>query len=161
MQEAHAKSLIFSQWHDVLVVVAHALTQNQIAFETLDGRSGKKLQQALQRFRHDAGVRVLLLPLKSGARGLNLVCCLPPESLSASSSERERVCVCVCVRARERESDWRRSVGSFQIQATHVFLIEPILDPTIEQQAVSRVHRIGQQQYGPQHNCDWRHCAMF
>lgn len=34
--------------------------------------------------------------------------------------------------------------GLTLVQASHVFLLEPTIDPAIEQQAVARVHRIGQ-----------------
>ncbi|GFR52459.1 hypothetical protein Agub_g15034 [Astrephomene gubernaculifera] len=37
------------------------------------------------------------------------------------------------------------AAGLTLVRANHVFLLEPSLDPAIEQQAVARVHRIGQE----------------
>ena len=40
------------------------------------------------------------------------------------------------------------AAGRTLVRASRVFLLEPALDPSIEQQAVARVHRIGQQRWG-------------
>ena len=37
-----------------------------------------------------------------------------------------------------------QAAGLTLVRASRVFLLEPAMDPAIEQQAVSRVHRIGQ-----------------
>ncbi|PNH12465.1 Transcription termination factor 2 [Tetrabaena socialis] len=42
------------------------------------------------------------------------------------------------------EEDLRARIKELQVRANHVFLLEPSTDPAIEQQAVARVHRIGQ-----------------
>ena len=60
-------------------------------------------------------------------------------------------------------TDWTMAYNGLQwhhagltlVRANHVFLLEPALDPAIEQQAVARVHRIGQNRY----HCRDRACT--
>ncbi|KAF0305515.1 E3 ubiquitin-protein ligase SHPRH [Amphibalanus amphitrite] len=94
-----AKTLVFATWTDALDVIGGALEMNNVTFRSL--HTGK-FQQKLREFRTLPDVSVLLLPIHSGANGLNL------------------------------------------IEATHVVLTHPVLDPGSERQAVGRVHRIGQ-----------------
>jgi len=95
-----AKSLVFSTWNSVLDILESALQTNDIQFATLHVQG--KFKRNLQKFKNREDVKVLLLPITSGANGLNL------------------------------------------IEASHVLLIEPILNPAQELQAIGRVHRIGQ-----------------
>lgn len=94
------KCLIFSQWDEMLSIVGAALLQNGVRWAKLKGQV--KLERELANFRSDPAVRALLLPLRSGANGINLV------------------------------------------EATHVLLLEPLLNSAVEAQAVGRVHRISQ-----------------
>ncbi|XP_045026418.1 LOW QUALITY PROTEIN: E3 ubiquitin-protein ligase SHPRH [Daphnia magna] len=94
-----AKCLVFSTWVDVLLIVGRALDENGISYCSLFSNNS---QVQLNRFKRDPTVTVLLIPVQSGANGLNLV------------------------------------------EATHVLLMEPILNPGSELQAIGRVHRIGQ-----------------
>ena len=119
---ADVKAIVFSEWEDALRVVAAALHANGVAAEHPSG-GGKKLRDAIERFKRPAAAaserdgggvvgasfattssppRVLLMPLRRGANGLNLT------------------------------------------EAQHVILLEPVLDPGAEAQAMKRVDRIGQ-----------------
>lgn len=96
-EDEKVKIIIFSQWEPNLAVIGNALAENRIST-----RSNKSLAMIEEFKSATIGVTCLLLPLKWGSKGLNL------------------------------------------IEATHVFLVEPILNPSEELQAVGRVHRIGQ-----------------
>lgn len=100
------KSVVFSQWTAMLDLVAIALERDggSLPFCRLDGSmSPEERQRALKRFSDDSSIRVLLLSLKAGNVGLNLVV------------------------------------------ATRVFLLDPWWNPAVEEQALARVHRLGQQ----------------
>ena len=113
-QDPGSKLIVFSQWSDLLDLVAHAFKANGVAF--VHARERRHLAGALDDFRRGgaptpgrgptlsggATVNALLLPLRLGGNGLNIT------------------------------------------EAQHVFLVEPLLDPGLEAQAVGRVDRIGQ-----------------
>ena len=65
------KFIVFSQWEDVLDIAEKAFNENNISNVRLG--SGKKLTPSLNKFKHDPFVNALLLPIKKGANGLNLI----------------------------------------------------------------------------------------
>lgn len=65
------KCLIFSQWDDLLSLIAKALGENGVRHGRLHGK--QTLDAELHAFKHTAEIRALLLPLRSGANGINLV----------------------------------------------------------------------------------------
>ena len=70
--DPNAKSLVFSTWNGVLDILGEALDQNGIHFAALQSQQGK-FKRNLQKFKNREDVKVLLIPLKSGANGLNLI----------------------------------------------------------------------------------------
>ncbi|KAI9313069.1 SNF2 family N-terminal domain-containing protein [Dichotomocladium elegans] len=93
------KSVVFSQWKDVLHLIAGGLKKNKIESIQLDG---VVRDDRIRRFRDDPNTHVLLLHARSQSSGLTLV------------------------------------------SAQTVFIVEPVINESLEKQAISRVHRIGQ-----------------
>ncbi|XP_066137838.1 E3 ubiquitin-protein ligase SHPRH isoform X1 [Euwallacea fornicatus] len=99
--DPNVKVLLFSAWSQVLKLLKTALEQNDINVELADATTSfeKRIETFKDPFQK---ITVLLLPIRLGSKGLNL------------------------------------------IEATHVILLEPLLNPADELQAIGRVHRIGQ-----------------
>jgi SNF2 family DNA or RNA helicase len=97
--EIGEKSIVFSQWDDMLSIMEHALQANSIHY--VRPKSIKKFGDSMKYFRMSK-CHVLLMHVKHGAEGLTLV------------------------------------------EANHVFMIEPMLNHSMDSQAINRIHRIGQ-----------------
>ncbi|PWN86995.1 hypothetical protein FA10DRAFT_304423 [Acaromyces ingoldii] len=95
------KSLIFTAFSRGVSLVSDALSLNGIKHVRLE-TGGKAGANAVDNFKNDSSVNVLILHSEAQSSGLNLVC------------------------------------------ATHVFLLEPLVNHAMELQAIGRVHRIGQ-----------------
>eukprot|EP00898_Chlorokybus_atmophyticus_P007364 jgi/Chlat1/7629/Chrsp64S07159 len=127
-EDETAKVLVFSQWQEVLNHVEVALQANFVMYARVKAGGQGKFAATVNKFRHDPTLRALLLPIKQGGHGLNI------------------------------------------IEAQHVILVDPLLNPAMEIQAhmsqstyltsnksfrarrqmcqvnyaVNRVHRVGQ-----------------
>ncbi|KAI3982825.1 hypothetical protein MKX01_010308 [Papaver californicum] len=97
------KAIVFSQWTSMLDLVESALSQSLIQYRRLDGTMTlPSRDRAVRDFNTDPEVTVMLMSLKAGNLGLNMVA------------------------------------------ACHVILLDLWWNPTTEDQAVDRAHRIGQ-----------------
>ncbi|CAI9109534.1 OLC1v1009369C1 [Oldenlandia corymbosa var. corymbosa] len=98
-----AKTIVFSQWTSILDLVEEELRRTNLKYRRLDGTMSLIARDlAVKDFNTNPEVVVILLSLKAGNLGLNMVA------------------------------------------ANHVILLDPWWNPTTEDQAVDRAHRIGQ-----------------
>lgn len=102
-RDPSTKIVVFSQWTSMLDLIGVTLNRSGVASARLDGSMTRKdREKSVICFKENAKTSVMLMSLKAGGVGLNLV--------------------------------W----------ATHVFIIDPWWNPAVEEQAIDRVHRIGQ-----------------
>ncbi|XP_017229709.1 helicase-like transcription factor CHR28 isoform X1 [Daucus carota subsp. sativus] len=100
---APRKAIVFSQWIGMLDLFEMALKQSGLEYRTLDGTMTLSARdKAVREFNTDPEVTVMLMSLKAGNLGLNMVA------------------------------------------ASHVILLDLWWNPTTEDQAIDRAHRIGQ-----------------
>ena len=103
VDEPPIKSVVFSQWTKMLDTIKPVLKSEGFKVVRLDGRM-RRIDRAIaiDKFKKDPEVLVMLISLRAGGVGLNLTA------------------------------------------ASRIYLLEPYWNPAVEQQAVDRVHRLGQ-----------------
>ncbi|TVU37226.1 hypothetical protein EJB05_10529 [Eragrostis curvula] len=114
--DATAKVLVFSSWNDVLDVLEHSLAANNVSYVRMKG--GRKSQAALSQFKGQAS-------------------CLNGEEIKRTVLKTEPVQVLLMLVQHGAN-------GLNLLEAQHVILVEPLLNPAAEAQAISRIHRVGQ-----------------
>ncbi|XP_020086038.1 E3 ubiquitin-protein ligase SHPRH isoform X1 [Ananas comosus] len=114
--DQEAKILVFSSWNDVLGLLEHALVANGVVFVRMKG--GRKSQVALAQFKGDTSV----------AEG--------GKTKRMPSTEKSIQVLLMLIQ--------HGANGLNLLEAQHVILVEPLLNPAAEAQAISRIHRVGQ-----------------
>ncbi|CAN8317715.1 unnamed protein product [Cochlearia groenlandica] len=113
--DPQAKVLVFSSWNDVLDVLEHAFAANGITFIRMKG--GRKSQTAISKFKGTENA-----------------------TQKTNSHIKEPNSIQVLLLLVQHGAN-----GLNLLEAQHVILVEPLLNPAAEAQAVGRVHRIGQE----------------
>ncbi|GEQ70207.1 hypothetical protein JCM33374_g3883 [Metschnikowia sp. JCM 33374] len=106
-QDPNVQIVIFSQWHDLLVILAFAFDKMNISYV-----SAKDSHIT-------ASKKTTIDPVEAFKDQSNIKTCFLLNSQAQSS-------------------------GLTLINATHIFLCEPLINTSTELQAISRIHRIGQ-----------------
>ncbi|KAH0562185.1 hypothetical protein GP486_003119 [Trichoglossum hirsutum] len=125
LKEAPIKSVIFSFWTKMLDMIETALRSNGFSFQRIDGQ--KSLEHrigALDTFNNDPAYTVMLASIGCVAEGYGLIVVF--------TMNRDHVLT---------------SIQSLRVDlsaANYVHLVEPHWNPMLEEQALDRVHRIGQ-----------------
>ncbi|XP_038884909.1 E3 ubiquitin-protein ligase SHPRH isoform X5 [Benincasa hispida] len=117
--DSKAKVLVFSSWNDVLDVLQYAFAANSITFIRMKG--GRQSHTAISEFR---GQKINAKENQKKRPSGKV-----PELRSAQ----------VLLLLIQHGAN-----GLNLLEAQHVVLVEPLLNPAAEAQAISRVHRIGQ-----------------
>uniref|UniRef100_A0ACD5ZK51 Uncharacterized protein n=1 Tax=Avena sativa TaxID=4498 RepID=A0ACD5ZK51_AVESA len=103
LRSSGAKSIVFSQWTAFLDLLQIPLSRHGFSFTRLDGTLNlQQREKVINEFSNDKSIMVLLMSLKAGGVGINLVA------------------------------------------ASNAFVMDPWWNPAVEEQAVMRIHRIGQ-----------------
>ncbi|CAN6467632.1 unnamed protein product [Victoria cruziana] len=113
-----AKILVFSSWNDVLDVLGHSLDANGIMYVRMKG--GRKSHSALKEFK-EGEIRDKDNPIAEISQ-----CNVKPIPV-----------LLILIQ--------HGANGLNLLEAQHVVLVEPLLNPAVEAQAINRVHRIGQE----------------
>jgi SNF2 family DNA or RNA helicase len=98
---AGKKVLVFSQFTQMLDILAKELEAQEIGYHYLSGKTNNR-KELVQDFNHNEKIPVFLISLKAGGTGLNLT------------------------------------------SADNVIIFDPWWNPSVENQAIDRAHRIGQ-----------------
>ena len=119
--DSHDSSIVFSFWTTTLDLAGAALDRIHLPYTRVDGTMlAKQRQLALEKFVGDPLIRSILISLRCGANGCVKRLYTPKPTVTLTIS--------------------RLNLTA----ANHVFLMEPQWNPMIEDQALDRVHRIGQ-----------------
>lgn len=134
LYDKESKIIVFSSWKESLELLSHAMDANNIPH--LYPKSRKVFNQAIMLFKdHNEPTKEKDLGASCKGDSLNYSK-MGPSSSKASPPSKVRVLLLLL----------KQGGNGLNLQnAQHVILIEPMLDPAEEAQAIGRVDRIGQQ----------------
>jgi len=121
--DENARILIFSSWKDSLELVSHALTRNAVPY--IYPRGSNHFDAAVARFQN----------IDDQGAGSGSAKASAPASTAPNTPSPPRVLLLMVKQGGN---------GLNLQQAQHVVLVEPLLDPAEEAQAIGRVDRLGQ-----------------